>query len=756
MAVASSVSQPGIRQRGTTSTPSAIFILISGAIGFLIAEQVATGWLALGDRINISRRDFNLLEIVVIIAGILWALFSIWTVGGLARRASNGVRAYLDDKAPMSAGLRYAVVTLAAVSILCLFIAIQVTTGWLALGERANISRRDLNWIEIVLIGLCLLTAGLCMRTVIGFWRRERPAWSWGQWALFIGSMIGLVLLVSGLFDIQTSLRGTGLTIFSNLAQNLLYLAPGLVAMFTCLAAYSYVATDYSEVGVQKEIAGDLSERAKARDVSSARVPAGQSIRNYLAKSPGAGAIIGFIAIFALFSVATDLFLQPISQASALSNNVTRGIIAIGTTILMISGEFDLSVGSLLGIGGLAFLGLITAQLTLDLLLVMLSFPVFCWVLGSFIDRRALRGLTVAAVWIAFVIGIGTIFQWRLPQLDPILAGILAVTVCCGFGYVNGFLLIRTGIPSFIVTLATQLMLRAIPLVLIAGGKTLRYVDYFNDPPNVEISRILIIVAAIAFTVAMLFIGRSVVGGIYQRWRDRRERYATDVSDFRTIALAASTIYFILTVTIFVLILYLVLGGVIDQISQFSQGSPYLTVSFFDLLNGRIASLPFIGDISREINLRIGVFWWLVLVVIFQFILNQTRYGNATFAVGGNPGAARAQGINVNRVRSLNYILLAMLVGVAALLDASRLQSIDALRGTGLELEVIAATVIGGALLSGGYGSILGALLGVFIFGMVQTGLVLIGIDARLFDGVIGGIILIAVVINNWSRRIRQ
>src|SRR5262249_24905696 len=148
-------------------------------------------------------------------------------------------------------------------------------------------------------------------------------------------------------------------------------------------------------------------------------------------------------------------------------------------------------------------------------------------------------------------------------------------------------------------------------------------------------------------------------------------------------------------------------------------------------------------------------FWWFILVVIFQFVLNQTRYGNATFAAGGNAGAARAQGINVNRVKITNYILLALLVGIASIFDASRLQSIDALRGQGLELEVIAATVIGGALLTGGYGSMIGALLGVFIFGMMQTGLVLIGIDARLFDAIIGAIILIAVIINNWSRRIK-
>ena len=73
--------------------------------------------------------------------------------------------------------------------------------------------------------------------------------------------------------------------------------------------------------------------------------------------------------------------------------------------------------------------------------------------------------------------------------------------------------------------------------------------------------------------------------------------------------------------------------------------------------------------------------------------------------------------------------------------------------GDGLELEVIAASVIGGALLSGGYGSIFGSLLGVMIFGMLQTGLVLVGVDSRAFSGVIGVIIIIAVVINTVVRR---
>ncbi|MBL8157839.1 MAG: ABC transporter permease, partial [Anaerolineae bacterium] len=85
--------------------------------------------------------------------------------------------------------------------------------------------------------------------------------------------------------------------------------------------------------------------------------------------------------------------------------------------------------------------------------------------------------------------------------------------------------------------------------------------------------------------------------------------------------------------------------------------------------------------------------------------------------------------------------LLAMLVGIAAIFDVSRVQSVDALRGQGLELEVIAASVIGGALLTGGYGAVFGALLGVFIFGILQTILVLNSINPRVFNGVIGVIL---------------
>lgn len=695
--------------RSTRINLNVVLFFIVGLISLLFAEQVATGWLTLGDHINISRRDLNFQELAVIVVGTVWGLLALWTAAVSFTQVEDNtqIRRFFDGEGRMPAGLIFSTGVLAVIGLLCLFIAEQILTGWLPLGNRANISRRDLNIIEWATIVGTLIWAALCLRTVVGFIRRERPAWSWGQWALFIIALVSAIVLAYGSFHFQSSLPDNA-SLGSNLSLLVEMVAPGLLMLGSSLVAYRYVASEYGLPTAQKTITGSLSERARARDISATHIPAGQTLRNQLAKSPGAGAIVGFIALFLFFSVATDLFLSPDSLASALTNNVTRGIVAIGATMLMISGEFDLSVGSIVGIAGLSFLGLMTGQ-----------------------------------------------FPPGGPQLDPLVAGVLTIIFATLLGAMNGAIMIYTGIPSFIVTLATQLMLRGIPLVFIAGGKNLRYVDYFADPPYIYINRLVLIVLTVVAVGILAFLGRSLILSRYRAFRARLANYQSDTGDFRTLSLEVSLIYLLIVAAICIILVVILVGIILDQFNLIGQGSTMLQVSFFDLANGRIESLPFIGAIAREINLRMGVFWWMVLVVIFQFVLNQTRYGNATFAVGGNPGAALAQGINVRRMKILSFMLVGALSGIAGILDASRLQSIDALRGSGLELEVIAATVIGGALLSGGYGSIIGALLGVFIFGMMQTGLVLIRVDARLFNAFIGLIILLAVIINNWSRRIR-
>ncbi len=154
-------------------------------------------------------------------------------------------------------------------------------------------------------------------------------------------------------------------------------------------------------------------------------------------------------------------------------------------------------------------------------------------------------------------------------------------------------------------------------------------------------------------------------------------------------------------------------------------------------------------------NFRSSVVWWILIAVMFHIVLNHSRYGNAVFATGGNPQAARAQGVNVNRVKVLNFVLSGSLAAVAGIMEASRYSVVEPLRGQGYELDVIAAVVIGGTLLSGGYGSIFGAVLGILIAFMLKTGLVLIGVPAEWFRGVLGIIMIGAVIINTNIRRQR-
>jgi simple sugar transport system permease protein len=144
--------------------------------------------------------------------------------------------------------------------------------------------------------------------------------------------------------------------------------------------------------------------------------------------------------------------------------------------------------------------------------------------------------------------------------------------------------------------------------------------------------------------------------------------------------------------------------------------------------------------------------WFLALVVVFTVLLTMTRFGNWVFATGGSPEAAREMGVPVSRVQIATFALTSMLAAFSGFVSVARFSSVDALRGTGLELEVILAVVVGGALLSGGYGSILGAMLGVLILGMLQQGLILIGVSVYWYRAGIGLLLIVAAVVNHKVR----
>lgn len=146
----------------------------------------------------------------------------------------------------------------------------------------------------------------------------------------------------------------------------------------------------------------------------------------------------------------------------------------------------------------------------------------------------------------------------------------------------------------------------------------------------------------------------------------------------------------------------------------------------------------------------------LVVAIAASIILNRTKLGYRVYAVGGNLEAARLSGINVNRVRLFCYAISGTMAAVTGILLASRLGQGTPTVGSGYELWAIAATVIGGTSLFGGEGTILGALLGAGIVGVMQNGMVLLEISSYLQDVILGSVLVIAVVIDTLSRRLSK
>ncbi len=188
------------------------------------------------------------------------------------------------------------------------------------------------------------------------------------------------------------------------------------------------------------------------------------------------------------------------------------------------------------------------------------------------------------------------------------------------------------------------------------------------------------------------------------------------------------------------------LGG-----GQATSYTPETKPLLFAVLNDYIAPLNQLFDPAG--NFRVSSLWFIGLVVVMSIVLMRTRHGNWTFAVGGNPGAALAQGVNVKRVKLSNFVLSGFLAGLAGVILFAQRSSMNELIGEGLELTVVAAAVIGGVSLNGGIGTIVGAALGMLILSMLEQGLVLLGVTNELFQGVVGAIIIISVIVNLYLKR---
>ncbi len=317
-----------------------------------------------------------------------------------------------------------------------------------------------------------------------------------------------------------------------------------------------------------------------------------------LLESPMAGPLITFLLVFSLLSLFVPNFMTMRSISGIVNAATLTGVITIGVTLLMIAGEFDLSVGAIMAVGAFLYGG------------------------------QTMNGT------------------------NPILAVLLALLVSGLLGAFNGLILIRTGIPSFIVTLGTQFIYR---------------------------------------------------GALWV--------YST--------------------------------GIMLQTIEQ---------VPIYDVFNGR---LDIVADAIKDANFRTSLLWLLGAVILFQYLLTRTQYGNHVFAIGGNPGAAKAQGVNVNRTKVLSFIMSGLLAGFAGVLLFSQYKTAKIATGAGEELKAIAAAVVGGTLLTGGSGTIVGALIGVMLISMLRTGIILLDlpfIPADNFEAVVGVTIVLAAIFNHWIR----
>lgn len=324
-----------------------------------------------------------------------------------------------------------------------------------------------------------------------------------------------------------------------------------------------------------------------------------QSLWKRILKRPEAGALGGAILVFAFFWIIAPPFRQVPAFTTVLYQASTIGIPAVAVAILMIGGEFDLSAGVAVTSSSLA--------------------------------------ASIFATEVAGSLWIGVVF---------------ALFFSLGIGALNGWLLIRTKLHSFLVTLGSFLMLQGL---------------------NIAITK--------------LITGNVATGDI------------SGMAGFNTLrAIFASNFQF-----------------------------------------GRV-------------QVSIAIVYWLIFVALGTWVLLRTKVGNWIFAVGGQGDSARAVGVPVKRVK----IGLFMLVGFGCWFLAMHLlfayNTVQSGAGIGNELLYIAASVVGGCLLTGGYGSAVGSALGAFIFGMTTEGVIYADWDPDWFQFFVGAMLLLATVVNTWIR----
>ena len=188
-------------------------------------------------------------------------------------------------------------------------------------------------------------------------------------------------------------------------------------------------------------------------------------------------------------------------------------------------------------------------------------------------------------------------------------------------------------------------------------------------------------------------------------------------------------------------------GGSVISVRYEEGTSPIL----FDIFNSAIVPLNMLSELAG--NWRTSILWFILFMLIFILIVHRSKFGNWLYATGGNPDAAQAQGVPVKRVKMIAFIIVGIMVAIAAIINFSERRSIDPLAGTLWELFAVAACVMGGLRLKGGFGTILGAVLGIVMISMLRQGLVIVGVSVEFFQAVFGFALISIAALNQYLGR---
>ncbi|MDQ6846311.1 MAG: ABC transporter permease [Candidatus Dormibacteraeota bacterium] len=301
------------------------------------------------------------------------------------------------------------------------------------------------------------------------------------------------------------------------------------------------------------------------------------------------------------------------------------------------------------------------------------------------------------------------------PWWAAIIAALLALALV---GAVNGTIITRMRMPSFIVTLGMFLVLNGVVLIVLSFGPFSGTPTLIGDSPNTKFISDLMYgnvdptVSWIGMVVIVALLALSL-------WlRDSRRRRSGLVAPPRAL-------------TIIKIVFIAIVGVVVVAICSINRAR-----------FGTIAGVPYV------IPIVLGVF------AVWMVLLERMPFGRYLYAIGGNPEAARRAGINLARVRTIAFILCSVTAGIGGLLYVSYLGGAsNNINGGQLTLYAVAAAVIGGTSLFGGRGRVMHGLLGGLVIGGIYNGMFLLGLAVQWELIVTGLVLLVAVAIDSLSRR---